>query len=468
MLPSGWRSGRSRLMERLELLLGLLRKVRALRGGRGSRRWPLLWSVRLLLGRARARALPIVRRRALDNSLTLTPRSLGRSKIKVPSVASSWVKPTCAVSSTSSGSHRRRFSVFDCVCAGCFSLSMLQVCCWNVRGLNDLGKRYLVKSVVSRLKASVLCLQETKVFEFSRTFTSSFAGNFIDKRHFISAVGASGGIFTGWNSRFFTCIEVLVRNFSLTLRLKHHPSGSLFYITNVYGPPGREGKEDFCVELASLKRDCRGPWIVCGDFNLTRNQNERRGRCWSRNLTLLFSKLINELELVDLPICNQQFTWSNLHSSPTLAKLDRFLISTKWDSHFPKSYVTALHRITSDHSPLLLNTNFNSPPRMFRFEKVWLTREDFISLIPVWWNELNGSGTSVLVFPAKLHHCRNRIRKWCTTNFYNISSTKRALSEELHQLDILEEVQNLTNNQLERWSRLKTQLKSIIRDEEIM
>ncbi len=244
---------------------------------------------------------------------------------------------------------------------------MLQVCSWNVRGLNDLVKRGLIKSVVSRLKESVLCFQETKICEFSRSFICSFARSYFDKCHFIKAVGASGGIFTGWNYRYFTCVEVLVWDYSLTLRLKHHNIGFLFLLTNLYGPPSWQGKEEFCRELVALKGECIGPWVVCGDFNFTRNQNERRGRCWSRKLMLMFSNLINELELVDLPLGNQQYTWSNMQSNPTMAKLDRFLISTEWDLIFPISNVTTLPRITSDHSHLLLATQKKTSLRTFKF-----------------------------------------------------------------------------------------------------
>ncbi len=96
----------------------------------------------------------------------------------------------------------------------------------------------------------------------------------------------------------------------------------------------------------------------------------------------LFSKLINELDLLDLPLANQQFTWSNLQNTPSLAKLDRFLISTEWDIMFPGSAVTALPRITSDHSPLKLETRNLKLFKSFRFEKVWLNREDFTALLP--------------------------------------------------------------------------------------
>ncbi len=169
----------------------------------------------------------------------------------------------------------------------------------------------------------------------SRSFLNSFAGPSFDKCQYISASGASGGIVTCWHSGVFACSEVMVRDSSLTLRLVHRASGSSFAITNVYGPPTWDRKADFCSELRALKALCAGPWIMCGDFNFTRNQAERRGRPWSAKLMCMFSNLISDLDLMDLPIANQQFTWSNMQSNPTLAKLDRFLISTEWDPPSP-------------------------------------------------------------------------------------------------------------------------------------
>ncbi len=84
-------------------------------------------------------------------------------------------------------------------------------------------------------------------------FLSSFAGPLFDKCQFISAISASGGIVTCWNSRDFICTEVIVRVFSLTLRLKHLASGLSFFLSNVYDPPTWEGKVDFCSELVALK-----------------------------------------------------------------------------------------------------------------------------------------------------------------------------------------------------------------------
>ncbi len=148
----------------------------------------------------------------------------------------------------------------------------------------------------------------------------------------------------------------------------------------------------------------------------------------------------------DLPLGNQSFTWSNLQSDPTLAKLDCFLISPNWDQAFPLSNVnvTALPRITSDHSPIMLSSGGKLPTQVFRFEQVWLTREDFRKLVPVWWNEVPRLGSSVLSVVAKLRHCRKRIKEWQSSSFYAILNTKNAIPDEILKLDKTEELAPLS------------------------
>ncbi len=86
---------------------------------------------------------------------------------------------------------------------------------------------------------------------------------------------------------------------------------------------------------------------------------------------------------------------------------------------------------------------------LFRFEKMWLTTEDFNQLIPVWWNELAANGGGALSFAAKLRHCRKRIKEWCANNFYNTKHSKRVTAEEIRKLDLLEERHGLTPIQLQ-------------------
>lgn len=160
------------------------------------------------------------------------------------------------------------------------------------------------------------------------------------------------------------------------------------------------------MEVTQLKDGRRGCWILCGDFNFTRCQSERKGKNWSLKTTSMFNDLIRHLEVLDLPLKNQAFTWSNLQSCPTLAELDRFLISTEWDQQFPLSDVVAIPRITSDHCPILLSTGFRPKPKLFRLEEIWLQNDDFVQKVPVWWKEVQCSGSAISVFNSKIRHCR--------------------------------------------------------------
>ncbi len=155
----------------------------------------------------------------------------------------------------------------------------------------------------------------------------------------------------------------------------------------------------------------------------------------------MFTDLINKLEVIDLPMGNQNFTWSNMQRSPTLARLDRFLISTEWDLAFPLSKVMVVPRITSDHSPILLNTGDKLCKRFFRIEEVWLEREDFCERLPTWWSE---TSNGVLTFNARLRHCRKRMKEWCHTSFYSIANTKKAIFDEIQHFNVLEKRQDLT------------------------
>lgn len=135
---------------------------------------------------------------------------------------------------------------------------MFRVVSWNVRGLNDSSKRFTVRDVISKVRNVVVCLQESKVRQVSGSFLHSLAGSFIDKRVFVEANGASGGLITCWSSRVFACHEVIVRRYSITALLTLLSNGTRFFVTNVYGPPTWDRKEEFYSELLQLKGVVKG------------------------------------------------------------------------------------------------------------------------------------------------------------------------------------------------------------------
>lgn len=91
-----------------------------------------------------------------------------------------------------------------------------------------------------------------------------------------------------------------------------------------------------------------------------------------------FSEFINDVGLVDLQLLGDSFTWKNGVEHIIAARLDRFLVFEEWDVGFRNIKQSILHRVTSDHSPLLLQSgNWEPAKSYFKFENWWLLTEGF-------------------------------------------------------------------------------------------
>lgn len=66
------------------------------------------------------------------------------------------------------------------------------------------------------------------------------------------------------------------------------------------------------------------------------------------------SRLIDELDLRELPLHGRRFTWCIERDSPTIVKLDHVFFSTDCEEFFPSCLLQAASSIISDHCALLL------------------------------------------------------------------------------------------------------------------
>lgn len=64
-----------------------------------------------------------------------------------------------------------------------------------------------------------------------------------------------------------------------------------------------------------------------------------------------FSYFISKLGLIDLPLLEGEFTWSNNQDPPLKSRIDRFLLSTESEDHFSNLAQKALPRFVSNHLP---------------------------------------------------------------------------------------------------------------------
>ena len=122
----------------------------------------------------------------------------------------------------------------------------------------------------------------------------------------------------------------------------------------------------------------------------------------------------------------------------TYEKLDRVLMSTEWGHKFPLSLVFTLNRDISDHTPLLLNTNFSSSGNAqqgFKFELVWLLWDGFVDMVKEIWSGVDEGNTPVECWQAKIRCLRKHLRGWAK---HTSDAYKKEKKELLNKLDLLD------------------------------
>ncbi|KAL4201247.1 hypothetical protein AMTRI_Chr02g257740 [Amborella trichopoda] len=231
---------------------------------------------------------------------------------------------------------------------------------WNVRRLGHSSKKSAVKDLTSKLYPSILALLETKLPEPNFQSLRQVWGRRPSQWVSLPANGASGGIWVVWDLSFFTLNSHFIGEFLVTILLSYISDGTPLKFTVVHGP----------TSLVTRSR----LWFI--------------GKCsCSSTPHLVSGREFQCHPLVPRKKLGSRFTWSNHASNPILSKLDRFLLSLNWEECFPRSSSLALPKPTSDHCPILLDTDVvQRGPGPFRFELHWLLEKDFSLLLHTWRN----------------------------------------------------------------------------------
>ncbi|RVX00013.1 putative ribonuclease H protein [Vitis vinifera] len=152
----------------------------------------------------------------------------------------------------------------------------------RIRIIKDNGKGAAVES-----RSTLSADKETKREIWDRRFVSSvWKGTSIEWAT-LPACGASGEIVIMWDSNKLKCTEKVLGYFSVSVKLNSGEEGS-FWLTSVYGLNKPLWMRDFWLELQDLLT-----------FNI---------RC--------FDEFIRESGLLDPPLRNTAFTWSNMQVAP--------------------------------------------------------------------------------------------------------------------------------------------------------
>ena len=185
--------------------------------------------------------------------------------------------------------------------------------------------------------------------------------------------GASGGILIMWDRRVVEVQDCAKGQYSICCRFKNIQDQVEWAFLGVYGPNADVDRGILWEELAVIHSWWGVPWCIGGDFNVVRFPSEKWGAGRHTGAMQNFSDFVFELGLVDLPLLEGQFTWSNNQDPSTKSRIDRFLVSTDLEEQFTKLTQKALPRFVSDHYPIMLECgSFNRGKSYFKFENMWL------------------------------------------------------------------------------------------------
>lgn len=179
----------------------------------------------------------------------------------------------------------------------------------NIRGIGTVGKVPWVKGMVTNLGVDFLALQESmltdgKPFDYSSVWGQRDYG--VDS---VGSIGNSGGLINLWNPKKFRKMSsVEDRNYLVTTGSLVE-DGSIINVVNVYAQQKLGEKRVLWEKLKGLMMQGTGMWILLGDFNNVRWQEERKNSKFKRQSALEFNSFIDDVSLQEYFMRGNKFTF---------------------------------------------------------------------------------------------------------------------------------------------------------------
>jgi hypothetical protein len=169
----------------------------------------------------------------------------------------------------------------------------------------------------------------------------------------------------------------------------------------------------FLDDLCSVAGSISDPWMLIGDFNLTRSPADKNNANFNVSLASRFNQTIDALQLIELNLRDRLYTWSNKRAVPTLARLDRAFICTGFGDLYPATFLASGPRPTSDHTPVVATIQTNIPkPSVFRLERSWLLDPSFLPVALSAWHSAPRVGDAAGSLVAQIKATRQASKVW--------------------------------------------------------
>lgn len=185
-------------------------------------------------------------------------------------------------------------------------------------------------------------------------------------------------------------------------------------------------------------------WMIVGDFNLMRKQEDRNKEGGDLNEMFLFNDAISALGISEIVQQGRKYTWSNMQPSPLLQKIDWIFTSNSWSLKYLDTAATGLEMTPSDHCPCLVNISTEIPRlKIFRFKNYWLKLQDFQEILNQAWLPPAPHSDCAKIITAKFKKLRKSFREK-QASLPSLKATITNVTSVIQFLGIIEEYKDLS------------------------
>ncbi|GAV87452.1 Exo_endo_phos domain-containing protein [Cephalotus follicularis] len=231
----------------------------------------------------------------------------------------------------------------------------MSVAAWNVRGLNDPSKHNEVRHFIISNSISLFGLLESRV---NVNKLDKVVRNICNKWLYTSNhnVSLSGRVVVAWNPSNLSFVPVLVTEQAIHGHAIFTDNVCI-HVSFVYGLCGRDARKSLWGELSHCADMFRNePWVVMGDFNVTRFGTEHASISTITKAMQDFNKAVLTAELEDLTRTGCLYRWNNrMKGDGAIAKKpDRAHGNWQWFKSLGDTYAHFHPPRISDHSPITI------------------------------------------------------------------------------------------------------------------
>ncbi|KAL5568334.1 hypothetical protein UlMin_024909 [Ulmus minor] len=302
---------------------------------------------------------------------------------------------------------------------------------WNCRGLGQSSAIRDLKALVHDSKHEIICLIEAKISDAAMKL--HLIRLHFENSIYFTLVGLFGGLCVAWKDHIDLEPVSVFKNLVSCLIFSNHVS-TPWLLSVVYGPVCSIEKRSSWNNFHKSMDRFNGAWLVFGDFNGVISSLNRHGGREEISSSVHMINALDNLGLLELPSQGLKYTWSNGKDDDSIirAKPDRGVANADWWDLFPNVDVKILPNVTSDHSPIILNSDGGSNflRRPFRFEVVWTRDIRSHWVVNHAWTQANHWRPSTRL-SCRLYHTRKGISLWNKTQFSKVQTNIQNMRKSL-------------------------------------